>query len=62
MGDDEVGQDEAGLEGSGISGQAEAEVEWSEWSPCSASCGAGSQSRWSRCLDGRGMMDCIQVR
>ena len=56
-----MGDDEVGLEGSGISDQAEAEVEWSEWSPCSASCGAASQSRWSRCLDGRTMMDCIQV-
>ena len=37
------------------------EVEWSEWSPCSASCGASTQSRWSRCLDTGNMMDCIQV-
>nr|CAD7426536.1 unnamed protein product [Timema monikensis] len=27
------------------------EVEWSEWSECSASCGQGTQSRYSRCVD-----------
>ena len=33
----------------------------SSWSPCSASCGSATQSRWSRCADSAGMMDCIQV-
>ncbi|XP_067012191.2 uncharacterized protein [Anabrus simplex] len=46
-------QDDA--EGSGSDGNTvddvEYEVEWSEWSSCSASCGTGSQSRYSRCVD-----------
>ena len=51
--------EEEGQEGSG---QVEVEVEWSEWSPCSATCGSSTQSRWSRCVDTGDMMDCIQVR
>lgn len=27
------------------------EVEWSEWSECSTSCGPGTQTRYSRCVD-----------
>ena len=35
------------------------EVEWSQWSPCTAAC---TQARVSRCLDTPDtMMDCIQV-
>ncbi|XP_068085912.1 uncharacterized protein [Anabrus simplex] len=46
---------EEGFEGSGSEGgsptDGQYEVEWSEWSACSASCGTGSQSRYSRCVD-----------
>ena len=36
-------------------------MEWSEWSPCGASCGSSTQSRWSRCADSGAMMECIQA-
>jgi len=42
-------------------GSASYPLEWSSWSPCSASCGAASQSRWSRCADSAEMMECIQA-
>jgi len=42
-------------------GSGEFDLEWSEWSPCGASCGSSTQSRWSRCADSRAMMECIQA-
>ena len=64
-GDGSGGQEEDAVDaeaGEEEEGSGQVEVEWSEWSPCSASCGASTQSRWSRCLDTGNMMDCIQVR
>ncbi|KAJ9584557.1 hypothetical protein L9F63_021096, partial [Diploptera punctata] len=40
----------SGSEGSAL-GEPQYEVEWSEWSECSSTCGTGSQSRYSRCVD-----------
>ena len=36
------------------------DIEWSEWSSCGSSCGASTQSRWSRCVDSGSMMECIE--
>ncbi|KAL0269176.1 UNVERIFIED_CONTAM: hypothetical protein PYX00_006988 [Menopon gallinae] len=46
--------DEGYLEGSGSGityNETNYEVEWSEWSECSTSCGPGTQTRYSRCVD-----------
>jgi len=42
-------------------GSGSFDLEWSEWSPCGASCGSATQSRWSRCADSGAMMECIQA-
>ena len=36
------------------------DIEWSEWSSCGSSCGASTQTRWSRCVDSGSMMECIE--
>merc|ERR1719400_1327940 len=63
--DDDVDGSGDFFEGSGEDdedlGSAFYPLEWSSWSPCSASCGSATQSRWSRCADSAGMMDCIQA-
>jgi len=43
------------------SGSGSFDLEWSEWSPCGASCRSSTQSRWSRCADSGAMMECIQA-
>ncbi|XP_046998389.1 papilin [Schistocerca americana] len=73
--DDDVDMDSTSEEGSGggsdedlsdadndIDTDYQYEVEWSEWSECSASCGTGSQSRFSRCVDdGKRLELCVEA-
>ncbi|XP_047115729.1 protein kinase C-binding protein NELL2-like [Schistocerca piceifrons] len=73
--DDDVDIDSTSEEGSGggidedlsdadndIDTDYQYEVEWSEWSECSASCGTGSQSRFSRCVDdGKRLELCVEA-
>lgn len=51
---DEYVMDDNVAEGSGNGppyNETNYEVEWSDWSDCSTTCGPGTQSRYSRCID-----------